>query len=143
MKYIVRRFAHLARNELAKTICEGLSWETHKGEYKLNSCLEFLERLEEKGVIPIPGKRITKPAIREEVILGPHSESEPEIRGAVPELGRIHLEAVRNQEDMRLWNEYVERYHSLGYRRPFGAHQRYFIWSTEPKRRLGCMHFAA
>lgn len=143
VKYIVRRFAHLTRNELAKTICEGLSWETHKGEYKLNSCLEFLERLEAKKVIRLPKKRITKPGIREQVILGPASESEPEIQGMVQELGRIHLEAVRTQEDMRLWNEYIERYHYLGYKRPFGAHQRYFIWSEEPKRRLGCMLFAA
>ena len=45
---------------------------------------------------------------------------------------------------MGLWNEYVERYHSLGYKRPFGAHQRYFIWSGNvPKQRLGCMLFSA
>lgn len=145
VKYIVRRFAHLTRNELAKTICEGLSWETHKGEYKLNTCLEFLERLEAKGEIKLPKKRVTKPAVPEKVtIVGQQTESEPEIRGAVSELGRIQLEAVRSQEDMRLWNEYVERYHILGYKRPFGAHQRYFIWSGgESKRRLGCMLFAA
>lgn len=144
VKYIVRRFAHLTRNELAKTICEGLSWETHKGEYKLNSCLEFLERLEAKKVIKLPEKRITKPSVPEKVIPGQQTESEAEIRGTVSELGRIQLEAVRSQEDMRLWNEYVERHHILGYKRPFGAHQRYFIWSgSEPKRRLGCLLFSA
>jgi hypothetical protein len=38
----------------------------------------------------------------------------------------------------------VDSYHQLGYKRPFGAHQRYFIWSSSPeKRRLGCMLFSA
>lgn len=144
VKYIVRMFSHLTRNELAKTICEGLSWETHKGEYKLNSCLELLERLEAKEVITLPKKRMTKPPIREKVIPGEQTESESEIRGSVTELGIIKLEAVRSQEAMRLWNEYVERYHILGYKRPFGAHQRYFIWSVgETKRLLGCLLFSA
>jgi len=26
-----------------------------------------------------------------------------------------------------MWNEYVARYHPLGYRQPFEAHQRYFL----------------
>lgn len=144
VKYIVRRFAHLTRNELAKTICEGLSWETHKGEYKLNSCLELLEKLDAKEVIKLPKKRITKPAVREKVIPGPQTEREPSIQGTVSELGQIQLEAVRNQAEMRLWNEFMERHHILGYKRPFGAHQRYFIWSGNvPKQRLGCMLFSA
>ena len=41
-----------------------------------------------------------------------------------------------------LWNEYVHRYHVLGYKRPFGAHQRYFIVGG-PGRRLGCLLFAS
>jgi len=43
---------------------------------------------------------------------------------------------------MRLWNEYMERYHILGYKRPFGAHQRYFILSRD-ERFLGCVLFSA
>lgn len=41
-----------------------------------------------------------------------------------------------------LWNEYVERYHYLGYKRSFGAHQRYFILSHN-EQLLGCILFAA
>ncbi|MEG3067688.1 MAG: DUF4338 domain-containing protein [Syntrophaceticus schinkii] len=41
-------------------------------------------------------------------------------------------------------NEYVHRYHTLGYKRPFGAHQRYFITTgTREKTPLGCLLFAA
>ncbi len=55
----------------------------------------------------------------------------------------IQLEPVRLKKEIRLWNEYIERYHTLGYKRPFGAHQRYFIWSRTLNRRLGCMLFSA
>jgi hypothetical protein len=38
----------------------------------------------------------------------------------------------------------VGRYHYLGYQRPFGAHQRYFIVSRKAEAlRLGCLLFAA
>jgi hypothetical protein len=69
---------------------------------------------------------------------------QPAIFGGVWQYAPITLEAVRGQAEIRLWNSFIERYHILGYKRPFGAHQRYFIWSgTEPKQRLGCMLFSA
>jgi hypothetical protein len=46
------------------------------------------------------------------------------------------------KEGIRLWNQYVDRYHPLGYKRPFGAHQRYFIVGKR-QQRLGCLLFAS
>jgi len=144
IKYIVKMFSHLSRNELAKTICEGLSWETAKGEYKINSCRELLEKLEAIEVITLPEKRETGFRPSEQVTPSEQTDSETEIRGTVSDFALIQLQAVRSKEEMQLWNEYVERYHMLGYKRPFGAHQRYFIWSVgESKRLLGCMLFSA
>ena len=52
----------------------------------------------------------------------------------------IELEAVEQRGQRQLWNDYVARYHYLGYQRPLGAHQRYFVVSkkSEPLR-LGCL----
>jgi hypothetical protein len=47
-----------------------------------------------------------------------------------------------DRSEVSLWNQYVERYHILGYRQPFGAHQRYFILSSD-ERYLGCILFSA
>lgn len=142
--YIIRMFSHLTRKELARTICEGLSWLTPKGEYKINSCLELLEKLEAQQRIHLPEKRKTRPLGREQVKIGPQTEREADLQGTVSEGWTIELEKVRQTEEIRLWNEYVERYHLLGYKRPFGAHQRYFIGlGNEPKQRLGCMLFSA
>ncbi len=43
-----------------------------------------------------------------------------------------------------MWNEYVDRYHYLGYRHPMGAFLKYFIVSGRPdKQILGCLLFSA
>jgi hypothetical protein len=51
---------------------------------------------------------------------------------------------VQTKKERDLWNEFIERHHYLGYKRPFGAHQRYFIVSKSGEdRRLGCLLFSA
>lgn len=145
VKYIVEMFSHLSRRELAKTICEGLSWNAPNGKYKIEACQQMLEKLEKKSEIVLPKKRTTKVSSKEQgIIPGQQTEAKPDIKGSVADISPIELEAVRGRDKIRLWNEYVERYHVLGYKRPFGAHQRYFIWSgLEPKQRLGCILFSA
>lgn len=145
IRYIVRQFSHLSRNELAKTICEGLDWVAPNGKYKIPSCMQLLEKLEARGEIVLPEKR--ESAIRHawnHFTESDELEERADLCGGVSDYTPIMLEAVKGQEGIQLWNSYVERYHILGYKRPFGAHQRYFIWSgIEPKQRLGCLLFSA
>lgn len=140
----VRLFPRLSRKELAKTICEHLWWVTPNGQYKTASCLQLLEKLEARGAIVLPEKKDTSRFSGEEVILGAGTDAGSEIAGNVGDFAPIELEPVRTKEGIRLWNEYVERYHDIGYKRPFGAHQRYFIVTLgKEEQRLGCMLFAA
>ena len=46
-----------SRNELAKTICEHLGWNTAKGAYRVGACLGMLETLESHGILRLPPKR--------------------------------------------------------------------------------------
>jgi hypothetical protein len=57
--------------------------------------------------------------------------------GELPEVGSVWLEAVQDPDRSRLWNEYVERYHYLGYRSAVGCFLRYFIQSSAGL--LGCI----
>ncbi len=139
----VRMFPKLSRAELAKTICENLDWVTPNGEYKIASCLQLLNKFEEQGLFALPAKRESKTYSREKIAIGLRTEAGQEIEGSVRDIAPINLEAVRTPGDIRLWNEYVHRYHTLGYKRPFGAHQRYFIASPAVERPLGCLLFAA
>jgi len=68
------------------------------------------------------------------------SDPRDKIGSELGQLGRVSLEVVTNKEATGLWNEYVERYHYLGYKKPFGCVLRYFIVSKE--RPLGCLLMA-
>jgi len=127
--------------ELVCTICEHLDWVTLTGRYKEKSCVSALRRLEALGLIKLPARQPAKrPEV--EIVPGRGTEPEEEIVGTVGDVAPLQLEPVLGKPAIRLWNEYVARYHPLGYRRPFGAHQRYFLLGRG-ERRLGCLLFAA
>ena len=56
----VARFPKLSRTELARTLCEHLSWTTPNGKYKIESCLTLLTALEAHGVLTPPAKQVRK-----------------------------------------------------------------------------------
>ncbi|PYX53956.1 MAG: hypothetical protein DMG76_23600 [Acidobacteria bacterium] len=140
----VRVFSKLSRWELAQTLCEHLGWVTAKGQYKVESCLKALRRLEGLGLIQGPAPRRYEPRKKEPLRPSEETEAAVEVVGRVEDFEPIELEGVEQRPQVELWNQYVGRYHYLGYQRPFGAHQRYFIVSRQNlPRRLGCLLFAA
>jgi len=135
----VRLFPALSRWELAQTICEHLGWLTASGGYKTDACLKLLQRIEAKGRLRLPPKRAISPQRHSPIALTSRTGPKAEIGGSVREVAPISLEVVKGRETTALWNEYVSRYHSLGYKRPFGCFLRYFIES--PHGILGCLLF--
>jgi len=137
----IRMFPRLSRHELALTICENLDWKSPTDRLKVESCHQLLNLLARSEGLELPvwqGRPRGKEGRLEvtDRTLAPGHE----ILGGIDELPSVCLEAVEGTAT-HLWNEYVQRYHPLGYRRPFGAHQRYFILSG--RERLGCLLFAA
>lgn len=140
---VIRLFPRLSQKELAHTLCETLSWYGPNGKPKLESCRELLRKMDAKEWIQLPQKRRATSSGKETVMIGRATEPEAEFDGRLSSYAPIHLEPVRSKLEIRLWNEYVERYHPLRYKRPFGSHQRYFIRSHVLNRPLGCMLFSA
>ena len=143
IKYIVKTFPNLSRNELALTICEGLSWLAPNGKHKVESCQKMLEELEKQGEVVLPPKRSMRSPTIPKIKPGSRTNAKPKITGSVGDVAPVKLKTVRSRDGIKLWNEYVERYHALGYKRPFGAHQRYFIASKPRAELLGCLLFSA
>ena len=50
----------------------------------------------------------------------------------------LRLRLVRGRQQAAAWNEWVERYHPLRYRQPFGTYLRYFLEDRD-RRLLGCL----
>jgi len=139
---MARMFPKLSRAELAKTICENLDWVTPAGRYKTASCLQLLEKLEGQGLIALLAKLEYKSRDKKRISFRPCTAPAPPVEGSVTDYEPIALEPVGMGSDFHLWKEYVHRYHTLGYKHPFGASQRYFI-VTGSGQKLGCLLFAS
>lgn len=141
----VELFPNDSRNELAKTICEHLRWTAAKGDYRVGACLAMLETLESHGILKLPPKRednVRDMKAADRPAWTSASDPRPEIAAPLSELRPLRVEPVTDAEGRQLWNAFVDRHHYLGYRRPFGAHVRYFV-SDRDGRRLGCLLFDA
>lgn len=134
----------LSRHELARTICEALSWVRPNGKLKARECYEYLELLEAKGLVKLPPRR-------EQRARGPTSIRYTEAgregerrEGKLSDVAPVSLGLVGNAEERALWRELVERYHYLGHKVAFGAHLRYLVWISRPVRELcGCVQFSS
>ena len=141
---IVDTFPKLTRTELANTICELFSWKRPTGKLKTVECRQFLERLDARGIIQLQACKIqyTK-QIKPTADRTKRTDSQPTLSTKLSELSPIGLTRVRDYPQRQLWREYVERYHYLGYRIPFGAQLRYFIHSGIDQASLGCLQFSS
>ncbi len=135
-------FPSLSRKELAATICEHLGWVTLAGNNKLDACAKLLEKLESKGLIRLPAKQeqYRRNRIQRPIVLTSRTDRRAAISGNLKDIGQVSVEVVVDKESTGLWNEYVSRYHYLGYKQPFGYFLRYFIESEQGI--LGCLLFA-
>ncbi|MBW2105182.1 MAG: DUF4338 domain-containing protein [Deltaproteobacteria bacterium] len=135
-------FPNLPLSELTATICEHLEWFTPSGGYKLDACMKLLEKLEEDGLIQLPAKReeYQRNRAQKPIPLTNRTDSTGDINCALRQLGPVRVEAVNDRKKTALWNEYVSRYHYLGYKKPFGYFLRYFVVSECGF--LGCLMFA-
>jgi hypothetical protein len=128
----------LSRTELAKTICDHLGWYTASGTTKGRACEELLERLEAQGLVRLPEKKSSPPRrAPPPPAATAQTDAGAPVTGMLRDVGGVGLQVVEGRQETALWNEYVERYHYLGYRSPAGCRLRYFVESA--RGRLGCL----
>src|SRR3990167_7757989 len=135
----VNTFSTLSRRELAHTICEHLRWVTPRGTDRIQTCLNVLEEMELLGIIQLPPKiEQKKRATQKEIQWTDQTNEAAPIVCTLEDLGPICLQIVTEKKQVDQWNEFVDRYHYLGYRRPIGSHLRYYIVDLRG-RKLGCL----
>jgi hypothetical protein len=141
MRSVAKRFPGLSRKELTYTLCEHLEWLTPAGRPKFTACSKLLARLEEAGELRLPALREDKshpgPRPCAPWRVGALTDPAAPFDHALSEMDPVELRLARDRQEERLWNAYVDRYHPLGYKKPFGYWARYFIEAAE--HRLGCI----
>jgi hypothetical protein len=130
----------LSRSELALTIGEHLAWYSASGSLKLDACTKLLEKLETQGLLSLPSKQLSSGKPRKPIPLTERTAAGEPLEGVLGDLGSVQVVPVTELAEIGLWNEYVSRYHYLGYQQPFGCSLRYFI--TSEHGRLGCLLFS-
>lgn len=139
----VATFPNLTQTTLTESICEHLEWFTASGNYKKDACLKLLEKLESAGVITLPKKqtRSRRRTAKIDSIVVNANTDHPVISCSLNAAQPISVKPVINKTDINLWNQYVDQYHYLGHKRPFGCFVRYFVKSANGEI-LACVLFA-
>ena len=145
IREVVQDCSGLSRMELARTVCELLRWRRPNGRLKARECREFLERLDAEGALALPDKRLGRaPGSVTRVPRTAAGEPGCPLVGRVRDTEPLQVELVREPAERLLFRELVGRYHYLGHTVPFGAHLRYLVFASRPRRAVvGCLQFSS
>lgn len=130
------------RAHLSRLVCEQIGWLRNDGRLKDMSCRVAMLRMQDDGLMQLPpprnGNNNGKPYLRRTLL----AEPGPQLFSASPkELGDLQLQLVTDRDDSHLHNEYLDRYHYLGYQPLPGDQLRYFVRAGE--RILALLGFGA
>ena len=141
IKDLMEQDPALRRSRLSRKLCALWNWTKPNGELKDMTCRVALQRMQADGLITLPPSRIVN--IRRRAHFAPTAASDPQTSITVPvhEIGAITLRAVMGTAQSRLWNEYVARYHYLGYTPMSGAQLRYNVFAGD--QLVACISFGA
>jgi len=144
VRQIIEDFPSLSQAELAHTICELLDWRRPNGKLKSMECLDWLQKWQQRTRLPaLPELRVTKPRGAHRFQADPQADPQPPLRGRLADYQPLQVQLIEGLADRRLFQQYVQRYHPLGYRVPYGAQLRYFVRGHHPPDILACLLFTS
>jgi hypothetical protein len=119
----------IKRRKLSQLFCEKYDWRKINGGLKDVSCRVAFIKMEKDGLIRLP-------KAQQELNISQRHKQFSDLTAPAEKIivsaGKLNikLEAV-NKQNITLWNEYIERYHYLGYSKLPGAQIRYFIYDGD------------
>jgi hypothetical protein len=143
IRQITREFSTLSLTELAHTVCELLEWRRPNEGLKSRECYLFLLALHERGWLPWLSLQPKKPRPRS-TEWDELSDAQSPLAGSIGDYLPVQLQLLDSSHDRRLFRQYIQRYHYLGYKVPYGAQLRYFVRSLQPPcPLLACLLFTS
>ncbi|MCP4255560.1 MAG: DUF4338 domain-containing protein [Candidatus Scalindua sp.] len=139
IRELIARHPASSRAKLSRLTCKALQWFKANGGLKEMSCRVAMLRMQEDGLIQLLASRGKRPESR--IIFTVNTAPEAKIELPAHYLTPLQLCPVVNRTQSRLWNEYIHRYHYLGYKTLPGAQLRYFVMSGS--RILSLLGFSA
>jgi hypothetical protein len=133
----IKRLMHddprLTRTALSRRLCELFEWRKPNGEFKDMTCRVALLRMQTDGLITLPpsAQRSMSPRPKPHFPPTPATDAQSPLLLPVHELAPLRLCPVTNRASSRLWNEYMARYHYLGYTPMSGSQMRWNVFAGE------------
>jgi len=126
---LIKHNPRFNRSRLSREVCEMFHWLKPDGKLKDMSCRVAMLRMHDDGLICLPPPTRIKHPVKK---VKPTSATDPQdsVSCSVELLPKLHFKVV-TKKSSALWNEYIERYHYLGYTPLPGAQLRYFIYAGE------------
>jgi len=119
------------RTGISRTVVEQLGWYRPDGTPKTASMSQVLLKMEADGHITLPPLSRSHSTQMKPIEHSERTAMGEEILLPVGKLSRIHIEIAKTGEEKSLWNEYIDRYHYLGYTPLPGAQMKYFVYSQD------------
>jgi hypothetical protein len=130
-----------SRYQISQRVCETLGWRKPNGTLKDMSCRVAMLRMQEDGLIQLPPPRQGHPNRIRYRRRSVHTDPASPLEVPLSALSPIQISLVVGRPASRLWNEYIDRYHYLGYKTLPGAQLRYFV--TARGQMLALLGFGA
>jgi len=130
IRELIQTSPQASRQQLSYRVCEVFDWRKPDGSLKDMSCRVALLRMHREELIELPAPRHKVNPCRSFSRRTAQAEPEPLLEAVVHELAGLRLEVV-DRKGSALWNEYIDRYHYLGYKPLPGAQLRYFAYAGE------------
>lgn len=126
---LIKNNPQFNRMRLSKEACRMFQWLKPDGKLKDMSCRVAMLRMHEDGLIFLPPPTRIKRPIKT-IKFTSATDLQPPVLCSVHQLPQLRFQMV-TKTNSALWNEYIERYHYLGYTPLPGAQLRYFIYAGE------------
>jgi hypothetical protein len=143
VRQIIADFPRLSQAELGYTICELLEWRRPNGKLKSPECVEWLQKWQQLNGLPsLPELRVTKPRGAHRFHVDPQCDPQPPLRGRLADYQPLRFQLIDNLAGRHVFQQYIQRYHPLGYRVPYGAQLRYLVRAPSQDV-LACLLFTS
>ena len=127
IRSLIQQNPDFTRYRLSKEVCRLLAWLKPDGKLKDMSCRVAMLRMHEDSLLTLPPPKWAKASLRK-IIFTSYTDPQHPVTVSVDLLPPLHFRIV-NKSNSALWNEYIARYHYLGYTPLPGAQLRYIIYA--------------
>jgi hypothetical protein len=141
VRSLVHQHQDQGRTFISKQLCRIWNWHQPNGALKDMACRELLRRLEQKGLIQLPPKKIDIDRRQKKLSLNLLSHEIHPLTGRLKDFLPIELKMVRGSPQEVLHNSLVSQYHYLGYCQIVGPHLKYIAYIQ--KRPIACLSWGA